>query len=159
MRPPGATTARWLTRRSIGSAAPRATTIARSPAAAPILARAGSAPSDLVAAQALAIGWAGIAAALPVPLQRLTGACAPAALVDTNRRQLCDAAAATLGERSDSAQIASVGAAIGRRVGWPLDRARRDSRRDAGAGGALVVRPAVSIQGAPHRSAVTACAP
>ncbi len=91
-------------------------------AAAPILARAGSAPSDLVAAQALAIGWAGIAAALPAPLQRLTGACAPAALVDTNRRQLCDAAAATLGERSDSALIASFGAAIGRRVGWPLDR-------------------------------------
>jgi hypothetical protein len=90
--------------------------------AAAVAARAGTTNSDLVAAQVLATRAFGIMAALPAPLPRLTRTCAGPALADANRRQACDAAAATIGERSDTALTAMVGAAVGRRLGWPLDR-------------------------------------
>ncbi len=89
---------------------------------ASIAAHAGTSASDLVAAQALATQALGTAAAFSVPLQRLMRACADTALADANRSQSCDAAAATLGERSDSALIGTIGASLGRRVGWSLDR-------------------------------------
>jgi hypothetical protein len=49
-------------------------------------------------------------------------ACTGAALADANRRQACEAAATTLTERSDSLLPVVMGAAIGRRLGWPDDR-------------------------------------
>jgi hypothetical protein len=90
--------------------------------AAAIVARAGASDSDLVAAHALVTQSLGIAAALTAPLQRFMRTCAGSALADANRRQACDAAAATIGERSDSALISMIGAAVGRRLGWPIDR-------------------------------------
>jgi hypothetical protein len=104
----------------IGSAA-RFEDRALTPAAS-IVAHAGTSASDLVAAQALAIRAAGITTAFPAPLQRFAQACSTATLADANRRQSCDAVAATLSDRSDSVMLAQVGAGIGRRVGWSLDR-------------------------------------
>lgn len=90
--------------------------------AGPIIARAGSSDSDLVAADILMTHAIGVAAALPLPLQRLTQACRETTLADANRRQLCDAVATALAERSDSIVLSSIGANIGKRVGWPLER-------------------------------------
>jgi hypothetical protein len=90
--------------------------------AGPIVALAGASPPDLMAAQLLTTKVIGVTAALPLSLQRLTNACRGAALADANRRQVCDAVAATLGERSDSMLMANIGASIGRRIGWPLER-------------------------------------
>ncbi len=87
-----------------------------------VVAHAGTSDSDLMAAQLLSIQAIGVAAAQPLPLQRLTRACGGAALADVNRKQVCDAAAATLGERSDSMLVSMVGASLGRRVGWPTER-------------------------------------
>jgi hypothetical protein len=104
----------------IGNAA-RFDARAFAPAAA-IAARGGATPAELVAAQTLATATAGITAAFPAPLQALTRACSASALADANRRQACDAVAATLGERSDSRIVPTGGAAVGRRVGWPVER-------------------------------------
>jgi hypothetical protein len=86
------------------------------------VAQAGSSDVDLMAARALTIGLEGVAAAQWLPLQRLTEACGGAALADANRSQLCDAVAATLAERSDSTLLTAIGASIGQRVGWPVER-------------------------------------
>ena len=88
----------------------------------PIVARAGASDSDLMAAQMLATQAVGIAAALSLPLQRLTRACGGTQLADVNRKQVCDAIAATLGERSDSMLVSMIGASLGRRVDWPTER-------------------------------------
>ena len=63
----------------------------------------------------------GVAAAQWLPLQRFD-ACRGAELADTNRRQVCEAVATTLAERSDSMLFALNGARIGQAVGW--DEAR-----------------------------------
>ncbi len=90
--------------------------------AGPIVERAGASASDLMAAQVLMANALGFTTALPLPLQRLTNACHGAVLADGNRRQLCDAVAATLGERSDSMLMSMIGATIGQRTGWPMER-------------------------------------
>jgi len=86
-----------------------------------VIAQAGPSEADLMAAQVLSIVLQGVAAAQWLPLQGLD-ACNDAELADANRRQLCDAVAATLAERSDSMLFASTGARIGQRVGWPEER-------------------------------------
>jgi hypothetical protein len=90
--------------------------------AGPIVAQAGTSDSELMAAQVLASQAIGVAAALPLPVQRLMAACGGAQLADVNRRQVCDAVAATLAERSDSMLLALVGSRLGQRVGWPSER-------------------------------------
>lgn len=90
--------------------------------AGPIVERAGAAPADLMAAQVLAANAIGVSAALPLSLDRLQNACRGAALADGNRRQLCDAVAATMAERTDSMLVSMIGTRIGERVGWPTER-------------------------------------
>ena len=90
--------------------------------AAPIAARAGTSDADLVAAQWLAMQATVVGGALPLPLQPLTKACGIEALADLNRKQVCDTVAATLGERSDTILVSMIGASMGKRVGWPIDR-------------------------------------
>jgi hypothetical protein len=92
--------------------------------AAPIVARAGTSDPQLMAATLLAVRAVGVAAALRAPdLGQLTAfACSPAALADNNRRQLCDGAAVTLAERSNTAMTAAIGSSLGRGVGWSLER-------------------------------------
>jgi hypothetical protein len=86
-----------------------------------VAAAAGPSEADLMAAQMLTIVLSGVAAAQSLPLQRLD-ACKGPELGDVNRRQVCDAVAATLAERSDSMLLASLGARIGQRVGWDEER-------------------------------------
>lgn len=86
-----------------------------------VVAQAGESEADLMAAQVLTIVVQGVAAAQWLPLRGLD-ACKDAELGDANRRQACDAVAATLAERSDSILFASLGARIGQRVGWPEER-------------------------------------
>jgi hypothetical protein len=88
---------------------------------AAVVAQAGASDADLMAARMLTMVLDGVAAAQSLPLQRFD-ACKGAELADANRRQVCDAVAATLAERSDSMLLASVGAGIGRGVGWGEER-------------------------------------
>jgi len=90
-------------------------------AAGVIVAEAGLSDSDLMAARELALNVRGRIDPMP-SLQRLAKACQGAELIDANRGQICDAAATTLTERSDSITLAQIGALMGRRLGWPPDR-------------------------------------
>jgi len=92
--------------------------------AGPVLEHAGTSDRQLMAANLLATEAASISAALPGPDWQalLKGACDHPALADSNRRQLCDAAAEAMAERSDSLLIATLGSAVGRKLGWPSDR-------------------------------------
>jgi hypothetical protein len=86
-----------------------------------VAAQAGTSDADLMAAQMLWTILTGVAAAQWLPLQGLD-ACRDAELADTNRRQVCEAVATTLAERSDSMLFALSGARIGHRVGWDEER-------------------------------------
>lgn len=84
---------------------------------------AGKADTSLLAAHQLALeSLGGMAAQSMPPLQTVLAACRGPSLVDVGRRQRCDAVASSLAERSDTLLHASVGAAIGRRLGWPPAR-------------------------------------
>lgn len=88
-----------------------------------IVAEAGVSDPDLMAARELAMDLVARSQAPVSPsLQRLVTVCRGADLADANRRQICDAAAATLAERSDSMLLAVVGIGIGRRLDWPNER-------------------------------------
>lgn len=84
--------------------------------------RAGPADIDQLAAFVIGVEVAGVNAAQSLPLIGFMNVCNSASLKDANRRQECDAAASVLTERSDSLLIASLGAGIGRRLGWPAER-------------------------------------
>ena len=90
----------------------------------PVLSRAGTSDRELMAAHLLATEAVGISAALASPdrLSLLEDVCGASALADSNRRQLCDAAAEAMAERSDSLRIAAVGSSVGRNLGWSSDR-------------------------------------
>jgi hypothetical protein len=83
---------------------------------------AGPSDLDVMAAQLLAVDAFMQASARQPSFPALTLVCSGAALADANRRQACDSAAGTLTERSDSLLAVAVGAALGRRLGWPDDR-------------------------------------
>ncbi|MEP7140668.1 MAG: hypothetical protein ABI745_13635 [Caldimonas sp.] len=81
--------------------------------------RAGEKDTGLLAAHELALeSLGGMAAQATPPLQSVLTACRGPSLVDANRRQRCDAVASALAERSDTLLYASIGAAMGRRLGW-----------------------------------------
>lgn len=83
--------------------------------------RAGPGDQELAAAGDLvsnALSWLDAGS----PRISINNACSVAASADPQRRQLCDAAAAALAERSDAAVSVAVGTAIGRRIGWPDER-------------------------------------
>jgi len=85
--------------------------------------RAGSTDTGLLAAHELAIeSLGGMAAQAMAPLQAITVACRGPSLGDANRRQRCDAVASAMAERSDVLVYAAIGAAMGRRLGWPQAR-------------------------------------
>jgi hypothetical protein len=88
---------------------------------AAVAAAAGPSDADLMAAHLLTTGLSGVAAAQWLPLQRFD-ACKGAELDDANRRQVCDAVAASLADRSDSMLLASLGGRIGERLGWAEER-------------------------------------
>lgn len=75
------------------------------------------------AANLLTVVSLGGMAALPFPaFQVMTRACQGFELSDANRRQRCEAAASALAERSDTVFYASIGASMGRRLGWGASR-------------------------------------
>ena len=87
----------------------------------------GAEDIDVAAAYSSMIGALGMAAAWTLPLPALGQACTGASLQDANRHQACQAAYATLANRSDSLLVATIGAGAGARLGAPLawlDRAR-----------------------------------
>jgi hypothetical protein len=86
--------------------------------------RVGASDVDIVAALLLAFD-AAVIPPLFDPFAALTEACMGSALADANRRQACELAAETLAERSDTLGAVAIGAAIGRRLGWPADRVDR----------------------------------
>ena len=149
--------ARWSTKRSTASAAPRASTIACSISPAPSPPRRATSDADLMAAQIL---WtilvrrrcgAVVAVAAASMLAR------DAELRDANRRQACDAVATTLAERSDSMLFALIGARIGQRRRLARGARRRRPRPVAGARRQLVRRPRSA--GPARRTAALAFAP
>ncbi len=87
-----------------------------------IVARAGPSDVDVAGALDLTVGAIGMASAQSAPLQSLLQACSGKALDDANRRQVCEAVATTLVERSDSLLLGQIGIGIGRRLGWPDER-------------------------------------
>ncbi len=84
--------------------------------------RAGGSDMELLTVNELVTEAIGLAAAEFPPLQTVANACRGPALLDDNRNQRCDAVASALADRSDTLWFASVGAAIGRRLGWPSIR-------------------------------------
>ena len=88
-----------------------------------------AAPDDedsKLATRAIAVEAIGFEAAVTLPdYQPLTAACRGEALADPNRRQTCAAIADVLAERSDTLIDRAIGAAIGRQVGWPVERNER----------------------------------
>lgn len=105
-----------------------------------IVDHSGTSDVELGAAQELVVMAIGLSAAQSLAVASLTRACNGQALAGAERRQLCDAAAATLADRSDSMFLSIIGAAIGRRVGWKDERidavrALQDAASDAWAVG------------------------
>src|SRR6185295_16005302 len=88
------------------------------------------------------------AGARQAPFIDLSAVCRAPATADANRRQACDAAAATLAERSDSALALVTGASLGRRLGWTDDRV--DALR-----GLVLARSAMDNDSAPASAAVS----
>jgi len=84
--------------------------------------RAGAGDVDVVAALLVGVDAVGAAALRSDPFTGLIEVCKGPSLADANRRQACEHAAETLTEHSDSVMAVLIGAAIGRRLGWPADR-------------------------------------
>lgn len=82
--------------------------------------------ASLPAALILATEAIGVEAAWSLPgYQDLVALCRPPALRDSNRRQLCSAAADLLVERSDTLLDRGVGIGLGRNLGWSAERLDR----------------------------------
>ena len=82
--------------------------------------------ASLPAALILATEAIGVEAARSLPgYQDLVALCRPPALRDSNRRQLCSAAADLLVERSDTLLDRGVGIGLGRNLGWSAERLDR----------------------------------
>jgi hypothetical protein len=77
---------------------------------------------DVLATQSLAVDAFTSLSMHQLPMLPLLRSCRGDALENANRRQACDAAAATLAERSDTILVASTGATMGSRLGWPDER-------------------------------------
>ena len=74
----------------------------------------------------LAVDMINIEVAWAVPaMQPLVAACEREPMRDTNRRQTCEAIADVLFQKSDTLLERSIGAALGRRLGWPEERIDR----------------------------------
>lgn len=84
--------------------------------------RAGMTEAEIAAAQEHVVVAIGQSATQSLSVRALTRACNAEALMSLDRKQACDAAATTLAERSDSLLASTVGAVIGRRVGWSEER-------------------------------------
>lgn len=117
-------------------------------AAGRIADNAGAGDVDAIAAQLLALDAVLQAGARQAPFIDLSAVCRAPATADANRRQACDAAAATLAERSDSALALVTGASLGRRLGWTDDRV--DALR-----GLVLARSAMDNDSAPASAAVS----
>ena len=94
-----------------------------------VVAHAGDGDIGALAAYRLGREVLGRAAALPLPLAGLVEACRGRAIEDSNRRQVCDAAAEVLALRADSLQVSRVGERLGHGIGWPPERV--DAQRGA----------------------------
>jgi hypothetical protein len=116
--------------------------------------RAGGTDTDLLAAHELAIESLGVMAAQAMPpLQAIMGACRGSSLSDANRRQRCDAAAASMAERADTLLHASIGAVIGRRLAWPEARIDAVAALSSASNESLLTREADSLQWSCRRAA------
>ena len=124
-------------------------------AIAGLLARhAGETETGLLAAHELALeSLGGMAAHAMPPLQTVLGACRGSSLVDANRRQRCDAVASALAERSDTLGYASIGAAMGRRLGWPPPRTDAVAALSSASTESLLTREADPLQWSCGRAA------
>jgi hypothetical protein len=81
--------------------------------------------ASLLASWTMVTEAIGFTAAQPVPYQSLTNSCKGDALRDANRAQTCAEIAEVLADHSDTLFEQAIGVAIGRQVGWPLDRSDR----------------------------------
>jgi hypothetical protein len=117
-------------------------------AIAGVLARhAGDTDAGLLAAHELALeSINGMGTQATPPLQAIIGACRGPSLADANRRQRCDAVASALAERSDVLLYASIGAAIGRRLGWPAARTDAVAALSSASNESLLTREADPLQ-------------
>jgi hypothetical protein len=89
--------------------------------AATLASRAGRSEEERFAAEKLGELAANLTAAFS-PLSSVSRSCSKDALLDPNRRELCESAASTLVERADSLLAMRTGSAIGRRLEWPPER-------------------------------------
>ena len=82
--------------------------------------------ASVLAAWGLVTDAVSVGAGLAIPAyQALTAMCKGDALRDANRLQTCAAVAETLAERSDTMMGRMIGVAIGKQVGWPVERGER----------------------------------
>ncbi len=116
--------------------------------------RAGETDMGLLAAHELALeSLGGMAAQATPPIQTVLAACRGPSLVDANRRQRCDAVASALAERSDTLLYASIGAAMGRRLGWPPARTDAIAALSSASTESLLMREADPLQWSCARAA------
>ena len=82
--------------------------------------------ASVLAAWGLVTDAVSVGAVFAIPAyQELTAMCKGDALRDANRLQTCAAVAETLAERSDTMIGRNIGVAIGKQVGWPVERGER----------------------------------
>jgi hypothetical protein len=89
--------------------------------AAMVARQAGDSEEERFAAEKLGEAAAHLTAAHS-QLSSVARSCSKDALLDSNRRELCESAASTLTERADSLYANQIGGAMGRRLEWPPER-------------------------------------
>jgi hypothetical protein len=89
--------------------------------AAMVASQAGRSEEERFAAEKLGEVAASLTAS-PSVLDSVSRSCSKDALLEPNRRELCESAASALAERADSIGAIWYGSAIGRRLGWPPER-------------------------------------
>ena len=89
--------------------------------AAMVARQAGDSEEERFAAAKLGEGALNLTA-VHSPLSSLFQSCSKDALLDPNRRELCESAASTLAERAESLAATRMGGAMGRRLEWPPER-------------------------------------
>ena len=90
-----------------------------------ILEHAPTGDRNALIAWLLAVEVIGIEAAWPRNPAAIFATCNAGALADANRRQTCRAVADVMGERSDDSFDEAMGARLGERLGWPIDKVDR----------------------------------
>lgn len=89
--------------------------------AAMVMRQAGDSEEERFAAEKLGESALNLGP-LQSPVSSISQSCSKDALVEPNRRGLCESAASTLAERADSLLAMQIGSKIGRRLEWPPER-------------------------------------